>query len=248
MRYISEIRKAARSWAVYGSGIPAHTVWAHMMEVKDFHVAAPEDPQDIKDILRLLESVPEWKTRLHWLAPLSDAWMKLAPEWPALLEYPTHIAKIVPQKRKSWDDPMSMIKFAALRGFSTSDWSTELRSYDSLEEIEQRADKWVVGTDTGTSSRAVWGFMLGVGRSEATPSDPADLGRILRLLEIIPEWKPRVPHLAQLGEEWKALVDRWDELAGTMDDEVGIDWSKGDSASRTYDLMKEIHETARRKN
>jgi hypothetical protein len=70
------------------------------------------------------------------------------------------------------------------------------------------------------------------------PSDPSDLGRCLRLLELFPEWKPRVSEMAAYGAGWAGLTARWDEIANSMADEVGIAWEKGKSASRTYDLMQ----------
>ncbi|MEL3893148.1 hypothetical protein [Pseudomonas aeruginosa] len=73
-----------------------------------------------------------------------------------------------------------------------------------------------------------------------TPSDPSDLGRCLRLLELVPEWKARISEMAIHGREWAALVSHWEELHQLMDDEVGIDWSKGNSALRTYERMKAI--------
>lgn len=44
------------------------------------------------------------------------------------------------------------------------------------------------------------------------------------------------------GPIWAALVARWDDLAASMEAEVGIDWTKGKSAPRTYELMRKIRE------
>lgn len=81
----------------------------------------------------------------------------------------------------------------------------------------------------------------------STPSDPSDLGRCLRLLERIPEWKSRISEMANAGGEWPTFSERWDEMARSMADEVGIDWSKGDKATKTYALMKEVQMQARAK-
>lgn len=72
-------------------------------------------------------------------------------------------------------------------------------------------------------------------------ADSSDLGRCLRLLELFPEWKPRVGEMARYSAQWAALVERWDELAEMMADEVGIGWSKGKGkrAPRTYAAMKD---------
>ena len=56
--------------------------------------------------------------------------------------------------------------------------------------------------------------MMGVAAPSAEyPSDGDDLGRCLRLLDLIPEWKDRLKLMAGLSEYWHALVEHWDELA-----------------------------------
>jgi hypothetical protein len=110
----------------------------------------------------------------------------------------------------------------------------------SATELE-RAHAWVVGEDTGISSKAIWAKMMGTRRRDSChPWDPDDLGRCLRLLEAVPEWKPRLSEMADVSPIWAALVARWDEIAQSMADEVGIDWSKSQSASRTYNMMRTI--------
>lgn len=65
-----------------------------------------------------------------------------------------------------------------------------------------------------------------------------DLGRCLRLLEQIPEWKPRIKEMAVYGPGWSGQVEHCEELAATMADEVGIDWSKGKRAPVTFNAMQ----------
>lgn len=45
------------------------------------------------------------------------------------------------------------------------------------------------------------------------PSDGDDLGRCLRLLDLMPEWKPRMVEMTAVSPYWAALVKHWDELA-----------------------------------
>ena len=59
----------------------------------------------------------------------------------------------------------------------------------------------------------MWAVMMGVKGSGAYPSDGADLGRCLRLLEAVPEWKPRLPEMAAVNDYWAALVTHWAELS-----------------------------------
>ena len=110
-----------------------------------------------------------------------------------------------------------------------------------MKSIEQLALEWALSDDTGSSSEAICRHMTGVGRGKdcfSYPSDPGDLGRCLRLLEIVPEWKPRMQEMAAHGPGWSGLAFKWDNLAQMMTEEVGIDWSKGGRAPKTYHAMK----------
>lgn len=101
---------------------------------------------------------------------------------------------------------------------------------------------WFASDDTGMSSKQIAAWLAAGVRMPCRdhPYDPSDLGRCLRLLEIIPEWKPRIGEMASVSPAWAALVARWDELAQCMADEVGIDCSKGRRAPETYALMRSI--------
>ncbi len=103
--------------------------------------------------------------------------------------------------------------------------------------------QWFVSEDTVISSMTIAAFMCGVDasvlRHRSAPCDPGDLGRCLRLLEQFPRWKKRMPEMASINNHWKRAVRHWDKAAALMEEEVGIDWSKGDSASRTYAFMKQ---------
>ena len=100
--------------------------------------------------------------------------------------------------------------------------------------------EWMTGRDTGLSSMAIAAHMATGTCDGSYPRDPADLGRCLRLIEQFPEWKPRIAEMSKYGAVWRAYADRWEDMASSMRDEVGIDWSKGRSAEKTYDLMKRI--------
>jgi len=110
------------------------------------------------------------------------------------------------------------------------------------DSIHKRASEWIVGDDTGMSSEAIWAYMSGVEKKYYShPGDPADLGRCLRLLKLIPEWKPRIFEMSKLSKEWAVLTAHWDELEHMMDQEVGIDWSKGQSTPKTFHRMHELY-------
>ncbi len=108
--------------------------------------------------------------------------------------------------------------------------------------IERRALEWFASDDTGMSSETIAKHMLGLECDgwHSYPHDPADLGRCLRLLERIPEWKGRMPEMGEHSAVWARLVARWQEMRDAMEREVGIDWRKAKKAPLTYALMKEI--------
>ena len=109
------------------------------------------------------------------------------------------------------------------------------------EKTLSRAIKWLLEDDTGVSSKTILSVMTGItpdNRWNSAPSDPADLGRCLRLLELFPEWKARMHLMSGVNERWAKAVECWDEISQNMKEEVGIDWSKSRSAPDTYKLMK----------
>lgn len=111
----------------------------------------------------------------------------------------------------------------------------------AISDINARLAAWLASDDTGISSKAIAMLMTGgnVGRwGWGHPGDPDDLGRCLRLLELFPEWKPGISDMASRGPGWAGLTARWDEIAQSMTDEVGIAWEKGKSAPATYHLMQ----------
>lgn len=103
-----------------------------------------------------------------------------------------------------------------------------------------RVIEWLTGNDTGASSKAIAAHMTTGKCNGEYPSDPDDLGRCLRLLRLFPEWEARMPEMAAYGTAWLAMGPRWQEMARAMTEEVGIDWSKGNSARTTSDLMRGI--------
>lgn len=118
--------------------------------------------------------------------------------------------------------------------------------------MDKRIAHWLASGDTGTSSKAI---MLWLSAREkrsvwgaSTPSDPADLGRCLRLLERIPEWKARMPEMAAAGGYWPTFARRWDEMADSMIEECGgkvPGHREHFSCPRTYELMKQVRHEAR---
>lgn len=110
-----------------------------------------------------------------------------------------------------------------------------------IDDITRRAVLWSVSDDTGLSSKTIWAHMMaGMApeRGADYPRDVSDLGRCLRLLDRVPEWKPRIQEMAKYGKYWAALVERWDELAAMYAAEMLA--HSGRTAPKTYAMMKSI--------
>ena len=73
--------------------------------------------------------------------------------------------------------------------------------------------EWLLGDDTGTSSQTILAVMTG-SKIECVdvPLDRADFGRCHRLLVHFPEWRARLPEVANRYPEWAPLVRDWDAL------------------------------------
>jgi hypothetical protein len=124
-------------------------------------------------------------------------------------------------------------------------WKVREEPAELDKTITERVERWNDSYDTGISSKAIASVMRGATASvgaSSYPRDPADLGRCLRLLRLIPEWRPRILIMGGLGPVWAEMARRWDELEQSMADEVGIFWEKGKSAPKTYALMRECQD------
>jgi hypothetical protein len=120
-------------------------------------------------------------------------------------------------------------------------------SLDPSKTIEQRASNWIVNGEVGLSSQAIWAHMMGIEDKGhfSHPHDPDDLNRCLLLLDLIPEWRPRMPEMAVRGPYWEALTACWQEIESSFLAEVGLGWSKGKKAPETYALMNSAYRVAR---
>jgi hypothetical protein len=70
--------------------------------------------------------------------------------------------------------------------------------------------EWLFGGDTGVSSKALCAHMLGIEVKGAlgvmAPSDAADRGRCIRLLNKIPAWWDRLDEMAETEPQKDVLV------------------------------------------
>lgn len=107
---------------------------------------------------------------------------------------------------------------------------------------------WIVGRDTGISSKTIWSVMMDAVPTNPhpfdfdIPHDPDDFGRCYRLLETIPEWRARLREVAARFPAWSGLVDNWSELEEMFLDVVGPtgkDWNL-EASRRMYERMREL--------
>jgi hypothetical protein len=120
-----------------------------------------------------------------------------------------------------------------------------------MSGMDPRIAEWLASGDTGSSSKAIMLWLSSGVRESAwgasEPHDPSDLGRCLRLLDRIPEWKPRMAEMAGAGGYWPTFAKRWHEMAQSMIDECGGTVpGPRDRADcpRTYALMQRVRDEA----
>ena len=96
--------------------------------------------------------------------------------------------------------------------------------------------KWLLSDDTGVSSKAIVAKMEGIEvLPDSHPRDPADLGRCLRLLNLMPQYRPRLGEMREVSQVWANLVDNWDELEALYYEELA-----SGKAVKCYQRMKEL--------
>jgi len=110
-----------------------------------------------------------------------------------------------------------------------------------MSETTTQVIRWLAFGRVGMSSKcmAMW-LAFGESAEPYAPADPDDLDRCLKLLDEAPGLRPLIPKMAEVSEEWAALVSRWDEVEASHLAEVGLGWTKARSAPKTYDLMASI--------
>lgn len=100
---------------------------------------------------------------------------------------------------------------------------------------------WLASGETGASSKTMAFTAMGIPCRQPHPHDPSDFNRCLLLIKTVPEIRNYFDKIALLSKSWKAIIDRWNEVERCFIDEVGLNWCKGDRASKTYALMQKIY-------
>lgn len=114
--------------------------------------------------------------------------------------------------------------------------------------------EWLLSGDNGTSSETILAVMTGSSTRYADiPYDNDDFGRCYRLLRLFPQWRARLPEVAQRYPAWGPMVAAWDELSALWEaycdpiGRVGIKEyaANKDAAKRLYDRMKVLVDEGR---
>lgn len=115
--------------------------------------------------------------------------------------------------------------------------------------MDKRALSWIVGDDTGISSRTIWSVMMGVEYNGISgprpPADPSDFGRCYRLLKLIPEWRGRLREVAERYPIWGPMVEAWDELERMYEAALATGKNVSDESRRMYERMKQLEDAGR---
>lgn len=84
---------------------------------------------------------------------------------------------------------------------------------------------WLANGDVGFSSLAIVQRLTGITMTvngtrehgcEDTPKDPGDLRRILGMFDIVPSARAYLSLMRDVSEDWKNIIDHWDELEKTV--------------------------------
>lgn len=119
---------------------------------------------------------------------------------------------------------------------------------ENSPETLSAAHAWIIGPGRGMSSEFIWAHMMGVMtevRFVSHPHDPSDINRCFQLLHKVPAWRERIGEMTVYGPVWEALVQNWSRLETMFEAEVGVNWSNGREAPRTYAAMKKIIDQTR---
>lgn len=112
--------------------------------------------------------------------------------------------------------------------------------FNLVMNMKDKILNWFGTGSVGASSKAMALAVTDVKNDGSHPYDPDDLNRCLLLLDAVPEIRQHMDKIAEINETWKKLIDRWEEVEQCFLGEVGLNWTKANSAPKTYELMKSI--------
>ena len=96
-----------------------------------------------------------------------------------------------------------------------------------------KAEQWIVSKDTGTSSKTIWSVMMGVKPDwPDVPLDVDDFGRCVRLITLVPEFRPRLREVSDKYPRWKPIMDDWEEL-----ERLYWAWEAADRSDEAWEIF-----------
>lgn len=102
--------------------------------------------------------------------------------------------------------------------------------------------EWLANGERGISSDTMFTNLTGINAmrrsSQSHPYDPADLRRCRLLLERCPILLLRLHMMRDVSKEWAGLIDQWEVICSSMDDESPKWRDARGSAPKTYELMR----------
>lgn len=107
-----------------------------------------------------------------------------------------------------------------------------------MPDLQRKVLNWIATGNVGASSKTMAMVACGLPNKGDYPHDPDDLNRCLLMLEAVPEVRQHFDSIAKLGVVCGRLIARWDDIEKSFIGEVGLNWSKANSAPKTYALMK----------
>lgn len=108
-----------------------------------------------------------------------------------------------------------------------------------MPEIQTKVLRWIATGRVGSSSKAMAMTACGLPSDKDYPGDPDDLNRCLLMLQAVPEVRDHFDKIAALSPMWHRLIGRWAEIEASFLEEAGLNWSKANSAPKTYKLMQD---------
>jgi len=108
-----------------------------------------------------------------------------------------------------------------------------------MSEIQEKVLQWIATGRVGASSKTMAMTACGLPSDKDYPLDPDDLNRCLLMLQAVPEVRDHFDEIAALSPVWERLIERWAEIEASFLEEVGLDWSKANSAPKTYKMMQD---------
>lgn len=104
------------------------------------------------------------------------------------------------------------------------------------KETLKKVIEWMGTGEVGCSSTCIAVYLTTgkVSKYPTTPSDPDDLLRCVKLLELVPELKTEFYKMGELDIKWKRLTDNWKELIALFESEGKNHYN----SPKTYKYMK----------